>query len=72
MNNRIKQLSEQACVHAITTKSMEDIADGCYVVSPDQLQQFAELIVRECAYLADNQEDYLSAKIIKQHFGVEE
>jgi len=34
--------------------------------------RFAELIVRECAELADNQEDYLTAKIIKKHFGVEE
>ena len=48
MNEQIRLLAVRACVHAITTKDMEDIADGCYVVSPARLQQFAELIVREC------------------------
>jgi hypothetical protein len=39
------------------------------------MSKFAELIVRECANVADNyvvEGDWHIAEIIKQHFGVEE
>ena len=39
------------------------------------LEKYAELIVRECANVADNyvvEGDWHIAEIIKQHFGVEE
>lgn len=36
------------------------------------VEKFAELIVKECANIAWNNEDFLTEKIIKQHFGVEE
>jgi hypothetical protein len=38
----------------------------------DIIHAFAELIVRECAEIADTAEPFLSSDLIKQHFGVEE
>jgi hypothetical protein len=35
-------------------------------------EKFAELIVRECAEIADKAEPYKSSDLIKQHFGVKE
>jgi len=67
MNQRIFELAK-------TSGAWDYFNDGDKSAIMDQqaLQNFAELIVRECAELADNQEDYLTAKIIKKHFGVEE
>jgi len=83
MNKRIKQLAEQAHVTVLTTKGMENIVDGCYIISPDKLDKFAELIVAECLdvvamriYLGNNemcrQECKALAADIKEHFGVEQ
>ena len=78
MNERIKLLAEQARVNVITTKGMEGIVDGCYIISPDKLEQFAELIVRECMSITDKcstgpgLHDLFADKIIAEHFGVEE
>jgi hypothetical protein len=47
MNQRIRHLAEQTHVTVLTTKGMENISDGCYVVSPDKLQEFAELLIKE-------------------------
>ena len=35
-------------------------------------EKFAELIVRECARLADNSPQYIDGREILEHFGVEE
>ena len=35
-------------------------------------ERFAELIVRECAEIAETAEPYQSSDLIKQHFGVTE
>jgi hypothetical protein len=35
-------------------------------------EKFTELIVRECACIADDMKQIDTAKAIKQHFGVEE
>ena len=65
MNERIRELAEQAgfCL---------DINNGIYLCAPIHMEKFAELIVRECAEVA---EDYDGAHYvgteIKQHFGVE-
>ncbi len=75
MNERITQLAKQAHVTVLTTKGMEDIVDGCYIVSPDKLEKFAELIVRECAGKVDwilAEGGRTQGDLIKQHFGVEE
>ena len=56
-------------------KSVKDLkydsSTGTFETDRRALFEFSELIVRECADIADNQEDYLTAKIIKQQFGVE-
>jgi len=69
MNPRIKELAEQACY------SKDFLAIGL----PNNMEKFAELIVRECVrhFNEDYQRDFdinwredLS-KSIKKHFGVE-
>ena len=35
-------------------------------------ERFAELIVRECAGIAETAEPYQSSDLIKQHFGISE
>jgi hypothetical protein len=35
-------------------------------------ERFAELIVRECAGIAETAEPYQSSDLIKQHFGITE
>ena len=80
MNERIQQLALQAHVTVLTTKGMEDIVDGCYIISPDKLDKFAELIVRECAKFLDENSGYDNSnnawhpepEDLLKHFGVEE
>ena len=40
-------------------------------VGVDSVELFAELLVLECANIADSAEPFLSSDLIKQHFGVE-
>jgi hypothetical protein len=58
MNERIKELAEQAELH-LELQSLK-------------VEKFAELIVKECAGIAETAEPYQSSDLIKQHFGVEE
>ena len=77
MNEKIKQLAEQAGATVITTHGMEHVVDGCYVIGPARLEKFAELIVRECEQVSlknSHRADDMGAIIarqIKQQFGVE-
>ena len=71
MNERIKQLAEQA-----TTYIDPSANDG--VCWDFDKERFAELIVRECANIDFRREvgltaddDYEIGKVIKEHFGVE-
>ena len=72
MNDRIKQLAEQAQQYAeyITPQGLEWL--------PAFKERFAELIVRECADVAckhmelNEGTDYNLGGKIKKHFGVEE
>ncbi len=71
MNQRIKQLVEQALKHPDTDN------DGLTVFDNDELEKFAELIVKECAGISEqhNRNYYTShgqiiADKIKEHFGV--
>ena len=74
MNERIKQLAEQARMYALT---LENRVDDCNDVFE---QKFAELIVRECGNIAwkhtPDTEDLEYSHLIKdkilEHFGVEE
>jgi hypothetical protein len=68
MNERIKQLAEQALKHPDTDN------DGLTVFDNDELEKFAELIVRECADIVDTaiSDGGVDGRILKEHFGVEE
>lgn len=62
MNERIKELAKQA-------------GQGeSFHIPPEFVEKFAELIVLECAVIVGSMEEPHQdiAKLIKQHFGVEE
>jgi len=71
MNERIKQLAEQA---KIDYDLRPEIARApVWIGTDEELAKFAELIVRECAYVGDKYRSGTDVgNIIKQHFGVEE
>ena len=56
MNEQLKQIAVKAKVE--------------HCVSHVRLQEFADLIVEECARVADTAEPYKANDLIKQHFGV--
>ena len=69
MNERIKELAEQAGI--FRPKEFYQHIDAL------QLEKFAELIVKECSYLADQAHHKATGGksaggYIRQHFGVEE
>jgi hypothetical protein len=79
MNERIRELAEQAREFATTRHPVSNIVLS--VNSEKFEEKFAELIVRECAQVCNNidveyeGEDVLAtwcASAIKEHFGVEE
>ena len=73
MNERIKELAEQAKKHALDAMiKITDKEQALKVYSETYDTKFAELIVRECANIADKAEPYKANDLIKQHFGVEE
>ena len=75
MNERIRELAEQA-------KGFVDLNQhvggekGCMVYTYDGLEKFAELIVEECANVADENYIHRGSRTcglaIRLHFGVEE
>jgi hypothetical protein len=65
MNPRIKQLAIESKLIASEYNGFDHTR-----LSISQ-QKFAELIVRECAKIADKAEPYKASDLIKQHFGVE-
>ena len=68
MNERIRQLAEQAdgvFIHKLMTGAKQ------YTFLEKDLAKFAELIVKECAKIADKAEPYRASDLIKKHFGVE-
>ena len=58
MNNRIKEIEPQCWEHNEFGLNFN-------------YQKFAELIVRECADIADKAEPYKTSDLIRKHFGVE-
>ena len=77
MNEQAKQLALQALKHP------DNDNDGLTVFDNDELEKFAELIVRECAMIVEGFEitqevaldeyvDYEASAVLKEHFGVEE
>ena len=68
MNERTKVLFDKALDQAVP--------ETWTTLSYDQIMKlsgaFAELIVKECAEIADTAEPFLSSDLIKQQFGVKE
>ena len=63
MNEKIKQLAAKANFGHMEKNE---------VVYDPRLEKFAELIVRECAKIANIAEPYLASDLIKEQFGVKE
>jgi hypothetical protein len=69
MNKRIRELAEEA-----------EFSEKDLHIQGDNFQRFAELIVQECLYIVEGEDDCgpdtksvrLAMLRIKQHFGVEE
>ena len=76
MNERIKQLADKAGQLQLATPDNPS-ADAIMVLIGPNIEKFAELIVGECARVADqwvNDEDNghnLVSERLRQHFGVE-
>ena len=66
MNERIKELAIEANMIASEPNGFDPTG-----LTKSQ-QKFAELIVKECAGIADKAEPYKANDLIKQHFGIEE
>ena len=67
MNERIKELYDKL---GLDFKNFQRVT-----VTESDMQYFAELIVRECAEVGDSGDSLQDggiARMIKQHFGVEE
>jgi len=62
MNERIQKL---------LTPKLKEWGGGSDDNFSEELEKFAELIIRECAGIADTAEPFLSSDLIKQHFGVD-
>ena len=68
MNERIKQLAEQATTIVDTVNSQ---GYSSSYANFDR-EKFAELIVQECAdFLKDTLDDHFAAEQLEEHFGVE-
>jgi hypothetical protein len=77
MNERIKELAEQAEILITEVGAFHNTPHGAYQLQEQHMKKFAELIVQECAgivqtYMSRWPEDAELTKQIKQHFGVEE
>ena len=72
MNERIRELAEKASFEETTMTNF--IAGPRQIFYGDEahMQKFAELIVKECADIADKAEPYKANDLIRKHFGVEE
>ena len=61
--SKINEIAEQAGLH-LTGRVVH--------CTTENLTKFAELIVQECAEIADTAEPFLASDLIKEHFGVKE
>jgi cell division septum initiation protein DivIVA len=68
MNERIKELLKQASKLANTDDNKDFDRNFDMIVA----EKFAELIVRECARVADSITPPIVSDLILEHFGVEE
>ena len=80
MNERIKELAEQAGIDFFNSTDPEYSGREYCEAWTEQQQKFAELIVQECLYIVEGEDDCgpdtksvrLAMERMKQHFGVEE
>ena len=75
MNERIKQLAEQAGLVKILDEHASEYGNGMFENTPyPELEKFAEEIVKECVGIADEYDGVGSTIVsrIEKHFGVEE
>ena len=77
MNERIKELAEQAGIQEDLVDNLKDEVEVLtYIARPQDIQKFAELIVRECdKYVAERYdvcEPWMEPGDLLRHFGVEE
>ncbi len=80
MNQRIRELAEQAGIVKILDEHAHEYGNGMFENTPyPELEKFAELIVQECMDLFDDDPDsgtrYTGVGcrgMIKHYFGVEE
>ena len=66
-SGRIKELAEEAGGHY----SREEFEFAVVFGELEDFERFVELIVLECANIAETAEPYQSSDLIKQHFGIE-
>jgi hypothetical protein len=70
MNERIKELVDQ-----ILPNEKEwhkgDPKDWGYFFSGDELEKFAELLIRDCARIADIAEPWQSGDLMLDYFGIQ-
>jgi hypothetical protein len=76
MNEKIKLLAEQAGIQEDLVDHLKDEVEVLtYIARPQDIQKFAELIIRKCAKVADladeNKCEWIGGNILN-HFGVEE
>jgi hypothetical protein len=71
MNEQIRQLADHAKAYANQCTKDYD-GDVSWYWMDYYTEKFAELIVRECAKIADTAEPFQSNDLILKHFGVEE
>ena len=75
MNERIKELAKEHLRHEMYAAYGEIIEGDYYEFDPEELQKFAELLIRKCAKVADladeNKCEWIGGNILV-HFGVQE
>lgn len=69
MNERIKQLAEQAGLEFDDDEALE-FGKQIYYVTKEDMEKFAELIVRECIDIAYREGDNVA--YLALHFGVKD
>jgi hypothetical protein len=78
MSERIRELAKAYLVHERFTRYGEIVEEDLYEFYPDELEKFAELIVRECidivspyAVRMENFDGGHPIADLKKHFGIE-
>ena len=79
MNERLKELAEEAFTYAYTTCKENGVSETNSIWLSIALGKLSELVIKECAYVADAKEqgdekydkEISVSWYIKKHFGIE-